>query len=85
MVFPLLLSAFLILSASMACITFTKKHQRVFSFWEKRKERQTDSRQVMEEEHDTSCARRRQLTGTYSFAEGGQFLSLQALIDLRMS
>ena len=37
LVFPLLLSAFLILSASMACITFTKKHQRVFSFWEKRK------------------------------------------------
>ena len=39
----------------------------------------------MEEEHDTSCARRRQLTGTYSFVEGGQFLSLQALIDLRRS
>ena len=34
---PLPLSTFLALSASMACITFTKKHQRVSSFREKKK------------------------------------------------
>ena len=36
---PLPLSTFLALSASMACITFTKKHQRVSSFWGKKKGR----------------------------------------------
>lgn len=43
-----------------------------------------ERRQVMEEEHDTRH-QEEELTGAVSFGEGGQFLSLQALIGLRPS
>ena len=38
----------------------------------------------MEEEHDPRC-QEEELTGAFSFGEGGQFLSLQALTGLRLS